>query len=139
MQNPPNGSSRWRAYLCPELEALCRQFILNCAHAGLRVIITQTYRSSEQQAIDYAQGRTTPGKIITNAKPGESKHNCEDRGVPAARAFDFAIYAGDGNLLDWNAEDDNWKTAIKIGEDLGLVSGSTWHCIKDSPHMELPD
>src|SRR3989304_316651 len=57
--------------------------------------LTCTYRSPAEQAQLYAQGRTKPGKIVTYAKPGQSKHN-----VMPSNAFDIAF-----NLhgrLDWD-------------------------------------
>ena len=41
--------------------------------APLRV--AQGYRTVEEQDALYAQGRTTPGPIVTHAKGGESRHN----------------------------------------------------------------
>ena len=56
--------------LYPELQALASQFLAQCAAEGINAFLTQTYRSSEEQDADYAQGRTVPGHIITNAKGG---------------------------------------------------------------------
>lgn len=125
--------------LDPILQTLCQQFLEGCLAEGLTIFITQTYRSSEEQDADYAKGRTEDGHIITNARGGESPHNCvlEDN-TPAARAFDFAIKQNNGTV-DWHASDPSWEKAISIGTRLGLVSGSTWHSIKDNPHMELPN
>lgn len=126
--------------LHPDLQPLARQFIANCEVAGIDAFIDQTYRDADDQNADYAQGRTTPGHIITNAKFGQSPHNVTDAaGKPAACAFDFAIKDATG-VLDWDASDSEWQAAIKIGQALGLVSGATWCCaLKDSPHMELPN
>jgi hypothetical protein len=67
-----------------------------------------------------------------------SAHKCTmPDGTPAARAFDFGIKLGDGEL-DWDPEDDDWQTAIAIAKALGLVSGSTFHGIQDNPHCEMP-
>ncbi len=120
------------------LRPLCQQFIAQCLAAGIRVIITETYRSGANQDAAYAQGRTKPGRIITNARAGQSPHNCElADGTPAAKAFDFAIRNGDGTL-DWSGSDPVWMKAIEIGQHLGLVSGSSFHSSRDNPHFELP-
>lgn len=132
-------SDRLISDLCPALQPLARRFLESCKTAGIDAFITETYRSAAEQNADYAQGRTTPGKIITNARGGESPHNCTDPyGVPAARAFDFAIKDATG-VLDWDPSDDAWHAAIKIGMDLGLISGYNWCRIKDAPHFELPN
>lgn len=123
--------------LHPDMKILCQKWLDACEADGLKVGISQTYRSAQEQNTDYNQGRTTPGRIITNAKGGESPHNCTlADGTPAAVGFDFFIYNSDGSTLDWNADDASWKKAISIGETLGMVSGSTFH-IRDMDHFEI--
>jgi peptidoglycan L-alanyl-D-glutamate endopeptidase CwlK len=125
--------------LDPRLQTLAQEFLDRCEVAGIQAIITQTWRSPEEQDLDYAQGRSAPGHVIINAKGGQSPHNCTlPDGAPAARAFDFAIMCGE-NQLDWDAEDSEWQDAIAIVKALGLVSGSTCHGISDSPHAEIRD
>lgn len=132
-------SDRLIADLCSALQPLCQRFLDNCKASGIDAFITETYRSIADQNTDYAQGRTSPGHIITNAKGGQSPHNCTNGdGTPGARAFDFAIQDATG-VLDWDAQDPAWQAAIKIGEALGLVSGARWCTIKDNPHMEMPN
>ncbi|WVE38856.1 M15 family metallopeptidase, partial [Priestia megaterium] len=53
------------------------------------VVITEGFRSIEQQHKLYSQGRTTPGIIVTNAKGGYSYHNY-------GLAFDIALLDNDG-------------------------------------------
>lgn len=132
-------SSRAITDLDERLQPLCQDFLDKCKADGIRAGIACTYRSNEEQDIDYAKGRTTPGPIITNAKAGQSPHNCiADDGTAAARAFDFFILDDNDNNCDWNAEDDHWRTAISIGESVGLVSGDTFPK-KDTDHLELPN
>ena len=131
--------------LSAEMKPLAQEFLTKCnadplfTAQGITVFVDQTYRSEADQNADYAKGRTTPGAIITNAQYGQSPHNCVDSdGNPAAKAFDIAIEDSDGSL-DWDATDPLWRRAIKIGESLGLVSGSEFHSLKDNPHFELAD
>ncbi|WP_442780551.1 M15 family metallopeptidase [Bacillus sp. Au-Bac7] len=42
---------------------------------GIYVLITDGYLSYAEQDALYAQGRTKPGEIFTNANGGQSKHN----------------------------------------------------------------
>lgn len=135
-------ASRLLTDLDPFLQPIAQSFIDKCGQHndiggdGFKVILTCTYRSDDEQETDYAQGRTTAGRVITNAKAGQSAHNCcLADGTPAARAFDFAIENEDG-VLDWNASDPAWMAAIAIGKELGFVTGSSWK-MKDNPHMEL--
>lgn len=131
-------SDRDLSDLCDEIRPLCQLFLDRCKAEGINAFITETYRSAADQNEDYAQGRTKPGRIITNARGGQSKHNYTlVDGTPASRAFDFAIQDATG-ILDWDANDPAWQRAIEIGKELGLISGSTWR-IKDNPHFELAD
>lgn len=53
------------------------------------VQITSGYRSFAEQNKLYAQGRTAPGKIVTNAKGGQSNHNY-------GLAIDYVLLSADG-------------------------------------------
>ena len=89
---------------------------------GHPIRITSTYRSSEEQAELYAQGRTTPGNIVTNAKPGESFHNY---GV----AFDV-VFRNEG----YDAPEALWRRLGSVGKALGLEWGGDWKN-PDRPHF----
>src|ERR1019366_1980496 len=109
-------ASRLITDLDPRIQPLAQQFLDQCAEVGLEAILIQTYRSVAEQDADYAQGRTVPGHRITDARGGQSPHNCTlPDGTAAARAFDFAMYAPGGTALDWNASDQEWQTAGPIG------------------------
>jgi len=125
--------------LDPRIRLQAEQFLAQCQAAGINAFVTQTYRSNAEQDQSYAQGRTAPGAIVTNARGGQSPHNCTDTaGNPCARAFDFAIKEPTG-ALDWNASDAQWKHALAIGVALGLVSGASFRKLKDNPHFEMPN
>jgi len=96
---------------------------------GIVIRVTQGLRSWQQQAVLYAQGRTQPGNIVTNAPPGHSWHQF-------GLAVDVAPFDAQGSP-DWNSNDAQWKRIIGLGESLGLVSGSTFiHC-PDNPHFQM--
>ena len=108
---------------------------------GIRVILICTYRSDEVQAALYAQGRTTPGAIVTRAKPGKSKHNCVDaKGAPAAEAFDVVplrygkpIWGTAGNDLEV------WQRVGQHGIDVGLKwYGTPGSEFREFPHFQNP-
>jgi len=61
--------------LLPKVERLKDALIEACVAQGITIAITEAYRSIERQNQLYAQGRTTPGKIVTNAKGGQSYPN----------------------------------------------------------------
>ncbi|CAM4014822.1 LysM peptidoglycan-binding domain-containing protein [Geobacillus stearothermophilus] len=111
----------------PVVAAKARQLIEEAYREGINVIITQGLRTVEEQNALYAQGRTKPGKIVTNAKGGYSYHNF-------GLAFDFAIMKDDGNI-SWNV-DDKWKLVAQIGKSLGLEWGGDWKSFPDYPHFQ---
>ncbi len=121
-------NSRKLEDLTPEMAALCKAFIEKCQWLRTDVIITSTYRDNESQNAIYAQGRTAPGKKITNAKGGESMHNYRV-------AFDFVPTDAKGQPI-WNDEV-LWAKCGKVGEDLGLEWGGSWKSFKDKPHFQL--
>ena len=96
--------------LHPYVADLCRKFIAACKKEGIDVLITSTFRDMESQAAIYAQGRTKAGRIVTNAKPGQSWHNYK-------LAFDF-VPIQNGKAM-WN-DARAFKRCRQIGESLGL-------------------
>ena len=121
-------SSRSLDDLNPKVKKLAEQFIKACRDAGIDILIYSTYRDAESQNELYAQGRTKPGRIVTNAKAGFSYHNwrCAFDFVPIvngkARWDDSAAYALCGN----------------IGEDLGFEWAGRWSGkLKEVAHMQF--
>ncbi len=111
----------------PLVATKARQLIERAYREGINVIITQGLRTVEEQNELYAQGRTKPGKIVTNAKGGYSYHNY-------GLAFDFAVLNDDGSV-SWNV-DEKWKRVGAIGKSLGLEWGGDWKDFKDYPHFQ---
>ncbi|UTI39875.1 peptidoglycan-binding protein [Niallia sp. RD1] len=95
---------------------------------GIYVLITDGYRSYAEQDALYAQGRTKPGKIVTNAKGGQSNHNF---GI----AVDFCLTNKEGTAAYWtvNAQ---WKRVAAIAKSMGFEWGGDWTSFKDNPHLE---
>jgi peptidoglycan L-alanyl-D-glutamate endopeptidase CwlK len=112
--------------LHPRVAAKCRDFIARCKEAGIEVLITSTYRDAESQAALYAQGRTAPGKRVTNARPGYSFHNFKV-------AFDFVpIVHG---KADWN-DLDLFRRCGEIAELCGLEWAGRWKKFKEYAHCQ---
>lgn len=111
----------------PLVATKARQLIERAYREGINVIITQGLRTVEEQNELYAQGRTKPGKIVTNAKGGYSYHNY-------GLAFDFAVLNDDGSV-NWKV-DEQWKRVGAIGKSLGLEWGGDWKDFKDYPHFQ---
>ena len=93
---------------------------------GHTMRVTQGFRSIEEQNKLYGQGRTYPGKIITNAKGGESYHKY---GVAA----DF-VFRKEG----YDASPALWQTFAAIGKKHGFEWGGDWKGgFVDMPHLEM--
>lgn len=118
--------------LChPRLQELANQLVAEAAKQGLKVKIGECFRSVAEQDALYAQGRTTSGSIVTNAK-GSSYSSMHQWGV----AFDIIRNDGKGAYND----SDGWFTKVaKIGKSLGLEWGGDWTSPVDKPHYQLPD
>lgn len=114
--------------LDPASAALCQKWMDECVKQGIKVFLTSTFRDKASQDDLYAQGRTKPGKIATNAKGGQSFHQYRC-------AWDFCIYAADGKSADWNCTD-KYKKAGDIGEKLGLFWGGNWTSLGDNCHLQ---
>ena len=121
--------------LHPDLQPLAKEFIRLCALKQCDVLIICTYRSNEEQAELYSQGRSKPGKIVTHAPPGSSKHNFTVDGKPAAKAFDVVPLV-DGKA-EWNTGSPKWKIIGEVARFLRLQWGGDWASFKDYPHVEL--
>jgi peptidoglycan L-alanyl-D-glutamate endopeptidase CwlK len=112
--------------LLPEVQPIARALVQKAALGGIRIKIISGYRTYEEQDKLYAQGRTAPGDIITNAKAGYSNHNF---GI----AFDVGVFEGNSYL----GESPKYKAVGVIGMDLGLEWGGNWKTIVDQPHFQL--
>lgn len=94
------------------------------------VIITQGYRSIEEQNRIYEQGRSLPGKIVSNAKGGHSLHNY-------GLAIDFALKNKSTGAVIWNEKLTEWNTVVAIAKALGFEWGGDWTSFKDYPHFQM--
>ncbi len=92
--------------------------------------LTCCFRDKIDQQKDYDQGRVTPGKIITNALPGQSLHN----DYPS-RAIDIAFKNKDGSLA-WDLI--HFKNFADCIKQYGAHWGGDWNGFKDYPHYEIP-
>src|SRR6266850_5242559 len=89
--------------LRPEIRPMIDAFLADCVAAKIDLLVTCTLRSLIEQEALYAQGRTTPGRVVTNAKPGQSAHNF-------GLAIDVVPIVN--GKPDWNGDHPIWQ---KIG------------------------
>lgn len=115
----------------PRLQELAARLIEECKRQGLIIKIGECWRTVQEQDALYAQGRTQPGAVVTNAR-GSSYSSQHQWGI----AFDF--YRGDGKGA-YNEDGNFFGRVGAIGTRLGLAWGGDWHSIVDKPHLYLPD
>jgi peptidoglycan L-alanyl-D-glutamate endopeptidase CwlK len=68
-------ASRSLSDLNPPTRKRAEAFAAACEVRGIDVLIYCTHRPDAEQDELYKIGRTLPGKIVTNARAGESWHN----------------------------------------------------------------
>ena len=122
--------SRLLSDLRPEVRPLADAFLDACAAAGIDVLVTCTLRSNEEQAALYAQGRTAPGPIVTDAPPGQSAHNY-------GLALDVVPMVN--GKPDWMGSDPVWQQIGVLGEQAGLEwAGAPGFPFHEMPHFQHP-
>ena len=113
--------------LLPPVKERVEKFLNSAKAAGIDLLITSTYRDNASQNVLYEQGRTTPGKKVTNAKAGQSWHNyrCAVDVVP--------IVAGKPR---WDVKDEVWQQVGALGKAAGLEWAGDWKKFKEYPHFQ---
>ncbi|MFD1469385.1 M15 family metallopeptidase [Hymenobacter caeli] len=96
-----------------------------------RPIVTECFRSVQRQDELYAQGRTTPGPIVTYKRGGESKHN-----VLPSVALDVAFVLPGGEV-SWSGLLLSKFARLMIAADARVHWGGDWPGFKDRPHFEV--
>lgn len=93
-----------------------------------------TLRTFAEQDGIYAQGRTKPGKIVSNAKGGLSLHNY-------GLAVDIVLIV-DGKEASWDVKKDfdgdsksDWLEIVTIFKQHGWECGIDWKFV-DAPHFQ---
>lgn len=122
-----------------ELAALLLQWETLMHEKQVPVLVYCIYRSPDQQAKLYAQGRTAPGPIVTCSKPGQSAHNRQVNGLPAADAFDACPLVNARPTWDTHGEALLfWNVMGSCAESIGLEWGRHYHRLGgDWAHFEL--
>lgn len=102
------------------------------AHPDRDLILTCTYRSLEEQATLYKQGRSTPGSIVTNV---DGVHTLSQHNYTPSRAFDFAVLVG--GKVSWAPAEYEVAGAIFTGVGLRWGIHLNPRTI-DYPHVQEP-
>lgn len=136
--NDPYGDGKLDARSDKQIRSLeapvgeaARQFILQARANWGDVRITDGYRTYEEQNAKYAQGRTAPGRKVTNVAAGNSNHNF-------AVAFDIGVFTVRNHHDCYLDESHVYDLAGPLGKSFGLAWGGDWHNPVDKPHYEWP-
>jgi peptidoglycan L-alanyl-D-glutamate endopeptidase CwlK len=98
-------------------------------------------RTFDEQEYLYAQGRTRPGKVVTNARAGKSYHNF-------GLAFDIVLLKdkdknGTFETASWETDVDfdgdgiaDWTEIVEIAEFYNFECGVNFKIFKDYPHFQ---
>lgn len=93
--------------------------------------VIEGYRSYGRSDVLFAQGRTSPGKVVTNARGGQSAHNF---GIAADLVRDgFMERAG----LQPDYRPPSYDLLGVLAPKHGLVWGGSW-AFRDLPHVQVP-
>lgn len=124
--------------LHPKLREEALQIIgeIGCVLTGRAMFrIVSVLRSMSEQQRLYDQGRTTPGPVVTNAKPGYSLHNY-------GLACDGVLII-DGKTVSWDFKKDwdgdnksDWTEVVEVFKKYGWEWGGDWKTFVDMPHFQ---
>ena len=98
------------AKLHPKVRINLPSILADIHSKGISITITQATRTWAEQDALYAQGRTKPGPIVTQAKGGTSFHNY-------GLAIDFALLHKDGSV-SWSITEDTDKDKLKDWDEV---------------------
>lgn len=117
----------------PTFADLVRAAAISLEAQGTYLLVVSGLRTAAQQDALYAQGRTTPGHIVTNAKAGQSMHNY-------GLAVDIVPYlSGQTGALNWQPTTPQYEAMVAALKAQGLTWGGDWISIKDYDHFQMSD
>jgi peptidoglycan L-alanyl-D-glutamate endopeptidase CwlK len=113
----------------PELARRVTNLADALAAEGSQIEIDTALRTAAQQDALFAEGRSSPGKEVTNARGFQSNHviGC---------AVDISPDDSVTGRPDWNASHPAWQRIVALAPSFGLRDGKSWH---DLPHLELQE
>lgn len=122
--------------LSPKAQVKFRPFVAQAqaiaAAMGCDYMAISGNRTYAKQDALYAQGRTKPGKRVTNARAGYSNHNF---GI----ALDFGVFKS-GKYLDSSDPKQAHRVhaaVAQVAAKHGIEWGGNWRSFKDTPHFEV--
>lgn len=121
--------------LHPEFQKRVELLIANILEKhGIKLVIASGLRTFAEQNKLYAQGRTSRGRRVTNAKGGDSFHNY---GCAADLCLAEPVMEK-GKPTQFPDKHPVWDYIGKEAAIVGLNWGGNWKSLKDRPHVEVP-
>ena len=115
--------------LNPKVLEAAQRTIAEAKARGFDIGIHSGLRTADEQNKLYAQGRTGPGEIVTNAKAYESWHCL---GLAVDLVFKVT------GLWTWNRPFAEWEQLGAIGKLSGFQEwGGDWIKLRDFPHFQI--
>jgi peptidoglycan L-alanyl-D-glutamate endopeptidase CwlK len=132
--------------LHPAVRERAQKFTAQCDQQGITLLVTCTFRSSDEQAALFAQGRNplavvntlrthaglgpieeSANKVVTKAKPGQSLHEykCALDVVPL-----------ESGKCIWDGNHPIWRKVAAIGKSCGLEWAGDWVHMKEVAHFQ---
>lgn len=115
-------------FLYPPFLEMALELVARCARRGPMYFATRGFATYDEQMKLWLQGRTLAGKIVTNAKGGQSAHN-----FGIALDFTHDNSPAPGLQPDWNPA--HYQVLIDEAQKAGLQSGAVYN---DRPHVSWP-
>ncbi len=116
--------------LVPEVADKVRFWVDACAARGVDVLVYCTLRTWQEQAALWAQGRTLPGAVVTNAQPWHSWHQY-------GRAVDAVPLGAGKPLWRYDAADPAWQVFAEEAERAGLEWAGRWKSFREYVHVQF--
>ncbi len=122
----------------PVLQEAVLDILEAMAILGFPMFVTSGVRTVAQQQALYAQGRTKPGVIVTNADGVRVPSNHQTKSDGTGHAVDLA-FVDDPDTPKTEIYDPNqpWALMGAMAEAKGLRWGGRWKFV-DLPHVEMP-
>lgn len=99
--------------------------------AGFTVKMISTLRTPAEQFVLFQQGRSKPGKPVTNV---DGFHKKSNHNYQPAQAVDFGIFRG-GKYMTEGHFYEHLAAPTRKAE---MTWGGDWKSFKDRPHIEIP-
>ncbi len=118
------------ATVWPDFAAKVRAAADQLATQGTYFLVVSGLRTAAEQNALYAQGRTTRGHIVTNARAGLSMHNY-------GLAVDAVPYlSGSTSALNWTPHTPQYQAFVAAMKAQGLAWGGDWVTFPDEDHFQ---